>query len=80
MPVFSITLLFFSRRDGEVFKITFMQHWNSIKIDTNEMFTSMAAGTLGGVAHSSSQGETLVLSESKEILLKHPSPCTIDSI
>lgn len=28
----------------------------------------------------SSPGETLVLSASEEILLKHPSPCTIDSI
>lgn len=59
MPVFSITLLFFPRRGGEVSKMTFMQHWNSIKINTNEMFTSMAAGILSGVGFSSSPGETL---------------------
>lgn len=65
---------------GEVFKRTFMQHCNSIKINTNEMFTSMAAGARGGVAHPPSPGETLVLSASEEILLKQPSPCTINSI
>lgn len=64
---------------SEVFKITFMQHRNSIKINTNEMFTSMAAGALSGMAHSSS-GETVMLSLSEEILFKHPSPYTIDSI
>lgn len=57
-----------------------MQHWNSIKINTNEMFTSTAAGAHGGGSFASSPEETLVLSESEEILLKHPSSYTIESI
>lgn len=65
---------------GEVFKITFMQHWNSIKINTNEIFTSMAAGAFGVAARSSSPGESPALLESEKILLKQPSPCTMDSI
>lgn len=79
MPLFSITLLFFPRRGAEVSKTTFMQHRNSIKISTNEMFTSMAAGAVGAVARSSSPGEPLALSDSEEIHIKRPSPCTIDS-
>lgn len=79
MPVCPITLLFVPRSGGKS-KITFMQRWNSIEISTNEMFRSVAAGVHGGVARSSTAGERLVLSESEDILLKHPSPCTIDSI
>lgn len=58
---FPLHYYFFPTMGGEVFKITFMQHWNSIKINTNEMFISMAAGALSGMTHSSS-GETLTLS------------------
>lgn len=72
---------YFPPRIGdEIFKRRFMQHCNSIKINTNEMFTSMAAGARGGVAHPPPPGKTLVLSASEEILLKQPSPCTINSI
>lgn len=57
-----------------------MPPWNSIKINTNEMFTSMAGGARGGGSFFSSSEETLVLCESEEILLKHPSPYTMESI
>lgn len=44
-------IMFSLRIGGEVFKRAFMQHCNSIKINTNEMLTSMAAGACGGMAH-----------------------------
>lgn len=71
VPGFPITILFFPRMGGEVLVRTFMQHCDSIKINTNEMFTSKAAGAPGDMAHCPPPEETLAFSSAEETLLSN---------